>query len=198
MSTTAIRIPLAEAEAIAERLIGRLEDCCTRIAVAGSIRRGKPDVGDVELVAIAKIERFSGGLFDDMGEDVDLLDGRVHMMLDNDEMALRLSKIGQRAFGPKYKRVIFEGFPADLFVTQPAQWGLIYLIRTGPGEYSHQMVTPKNQYTRDGRRGLMPLHLQVRDGWVTHRSTGEQYPTPEERDVYWHWNLPFVEPGART
>lgn len=45
MSQTTERLPLAEARAHAEALVGVLADCCERIEIAGSIRRGRPDVG---------------------------------------------------------------------------------------------------------------------------------------------------------
>ena len=42
------RWPRSEALVVAEEIISRLTSCCKRIAIAGSLRRGKSDVGDIE------------------------------------------------------------------------------------------------------------------------------------------------------
>lgn len=48
------RVPLVEARALADDLVGLLEPFAERIEVAGSVRRERPDVGDLELVAIPR------------------------------------------------------------------------------------------------------------------------------------------------
>jgi len=55
--------PLAEAERVAAALVADLEPYCARIATAGSVRRRKVQVGDIELVAIPRYE--PAGLFGD-------------------------------------------------------------------------------------------------------------------------------------
>ncbi len=59
--STSVRRPLAEGEAIASALVADLEPYCARIQVAGSIRRRKEMVGDIEIVAIPRYE--PDGLF---------------------------------------------------------------------------------------------------------------------------------------
>lgn len=53
---------LAQALAIAEKVKALLAPHCERIEIAGSIRRKKPDVKDIEIVAIPK--PFDTGLFE--------------------------------------------------------------------------------------------------------------------------------------
>ena len=43
---------LEKARDIAEKIEAVLESSCERIMIAGSIRRRKPDVGDIELLCI--------------------------------------------------------------------------------------------------------------------------------------------------
>lgn len=50
------RWPLKEALIIAETLANVLELRCERILIAGSIRRRKPEVGDIELLYIPRFE----------------------------------------------------------------------------------------------------------------------------------------------
>ena len=52
------RIPLAEGVKLANEVVALLETSCERLEVAGSIRRQKETVGDVEIVCIP---RFSTG-----------------------------------------------------------------------------------------------------------------------------------------
>lgn len=50
--STGQRYPAPEARAAANRLIPLLADACERIEIAGSLRRGRAEVGDIELVAL--------------------------------------------------------------------------------------------------------------------------------------------------
>lgn len=48
-----------KAKAIADRLLAQIGPYCERIEIAGSVRRGKPDVHDIEIVAVPKITEMS-------------------------------------------------------------------------------------------------------------------------------------------
>lgn len=52
MSTSAQRYPLAKATRWADQIVDRLAPLVTRIDIAGSIRRGAPDIGDIDLVCM--------------------------------------------------------------------------------------------------------------------------------------------------
>lgn len=49
-TATEQRVPLAEAQARAQELVALMEPHVVRVQVAGSVRRGRPDVGDIDLV----------------------------------------------------------------------------------------------------------------------------------------------------
>ncbi len=51
MSTTTKR-PIQTVMPIAQRLLSALAPNCHRVELAGSLRRGRPMVGDIEIVAI--------------------------------------------------------------------------------------------------------------------------------------------------
>ena len=65
MTTDKTRFPIQIAELVGASLVERLEDVCDRIEVAGSIRRRRQFVGDIEILCIPK----TGGL-DLFGADV--------------------------------------------------------------------------------------------------------------------------------
>jgi hypothetical protein len=81
-------IPLPAATALAAKLVAQLAPYCERIEIAGSVRRQKDIVGDIELVVIPKmIERpvvTQQNLFDAPStqlERVSLLDQQLDRML---------------------------------------------------------------------------------------------------------------------
>src|SRR5687768_9351027 len=62
MSKTDGRIPVAMAWKVAERLRERLAPTCTQFEIAGSLRRQKPTVGDVDIVCVPLLEEPPGML----------------------------------------------------------------------------------------------------------------------------------------
>lgn len=203
------RIPLAEAQPIAERLVALLAPACERIEIAGSIRRRQPDIGDIEIVAVPKFAEPVQDIFGmPAGEMANVLDvfctgfRRAMILMD------RPDKNGRPAWGPKFKRMVYGGIGIDLFsVIAPAQWGVIFAIRTGPADYSHQFVTAQGVTFRDSagclRAGLMPTGLHVHggalyeDGVTDRLDTQRVIPTPEEPDFFAAIGEPYREPWER-
>jgi len=186
------RIPFAQAEELALEVVELVGYSCERIAIAGSIRRRKADVGDVELVCVPRFEVMQADLFaPGEGLSRDLLSARCVELLADWTLAHRLDVNGHAAFGPKFKRLLYGGFPLDLFSPPAECWGVVYCIRTGPAEFSHRLVTPRRQ------GGLCPDFLRFRDGRVWHED-GTLYDTPEEADVFARLGVPFVPPEERV
>ena len=92
------RVPLALAVAIAEEVRALLAPACERLEVAGSIRRRRPDVGDVELVAVPKTAPARLDLFGTAVGERDLLHERCERLLEAETLAQRLESHGRRAF----------------------------------------------------------------------------------------------------
>lgn len=197
-SATETRMARPDAIAIAREFVDRLEATYERLVVAGSIRRRLGMIGDIEIVAVPKVERESTGLFEGMETDVDRLDGRMLALLDNEEVARRRKANGDlMAWGPTWKSLAFKGGPIDLFTPDAGRFGWILVLRTGPAAFSRQLVLPQRDdggrrpKTRDGRPGLLPPHIVPRDGWLTYRTSGERIETTEEADVFELFKLPF-------
>jgi len=177
------KLPLQQAQEEAQRIIELLSPDCERIEVAGSIRRKKPQVGDIELVAIPKMTiavPTVPTLFPPT-DQVSALD------------QFDYSRIGVLVKGgSKFKQVeLHTGQHLDLFiVTPPAQWGVIFTLRTGDENFSHLAVTKK----RFG--GLLPSNLRVSGGAVLKDDI--LIPTPEEADFLRILGLEGLSPEART
>lgn len=175
-------LPLAEAEWLAEQIVGWLAPACTRIAVAGSIRRRKAEVKDIEIVAIAG-EEERPGLFGP--ERASALEALVAGLLGK-----RLAPHPERpANGLKYKRlwVPSHAVQLDLFITTPGQWGNLLAIRTGDADFSQALVL------KASAGGLMPKGYFHHDGHLKHLERGV-VPCPEESDFFRELGIAVVPP----
>lgn len=189
-----IELHLATARDLAERIVGELRPGCRRIEIAGSVRRGKALVGDLEIVAIPE---YSADLLGEVGESA------LEPLLAELLAAGRL--IRGRVSGPRFKNFGIPAVPGlglDLFLVRPETWGVHFAIRTGDASFSKALVTPREA------GGLMPNGWKVEYGRVwraeaAERPLGEGEPcraleTPEERDLFGAYRLPWVEPADRT
>lgn len=199
MNTTGHGMPLEQAQLLAQSLASTLEPGCLRIEVAGSIRRGKAFVRDIELVCVPKP---SGRL------DLLLLtlerEGIGGQRIYRSRAYLEESLASQnrpfvhapdvKRWGERYKRFYVwvneqPGIMAvDLFLTTPQSWGAIFTIRTGPGDFSQALVTHLKHNT--------PYRQQ--DGQVVVQATGEVVAVYEETDYFALAGLPFIPPERRT
>lgn len=207
----------ADALTVAQTMVKYIQPACTRVAIAGSLSRGKPDVKDIEIVAIPNLTplpppRAVFGQPRPQWHKTMLDKLLFEWCLDG---GMRPIKSGE-----KYKQfeiIIPHGTAAsdgtvilkesvepirinlDLFlVTPPAEWGVQMVIRTGPAEFSHWCVTRR----RNG--GALPNMYRVQDGavWIGDREEKNPDPStklsmPEEIDFLNLLDLGWIEPGER-
>jgi DNA polymerase/3'-5' exonuclease PolX len=169
-------LKLDKALPIAQRLVRHFEPYCYDIEIAGSVRRRKPTVGDIEIVAIPKSYN-TDNLFGEstiIGYQTD--DAVKYLMEDGGSQLIKN--------GDRYKQIALpEGINLDLFlVLPPAQWGVIYTLRTGPAEFNKWIVT-KRKYG-----GALPSDCKMKDGAI--RRGGQIIPMPAERDFLSFLGLP--------
>lgn len=171
------KIPLSLAKDVANQLVEQMTPHCKRIEVAGSIRRCKPEIGDIEIVSIPTVELY------------DLTDA----WLSSGVIRHREPK----CWGARLRsfRLAVKGLDdyvqVDLFLQpDPATWGINMLLRTGSAEFSRKMVTVRS------RGGWMPDGYQVRDARVW--AGTKQLDTPEEVAVFALWGMDYVMPPQRT
>jgi hypothetical protein len=221
MSAVAQRMARPDAIEIAKAFVAEIEPYTDQLIVAGSLRRRLAYVGDIEICAVPKVDTVPIGGPDLFGDvrlgGVDMLDLRLTMLLDKGRVQKRETN-GKTAWGPKHKRLLFQGAPIDLFCAvndwnkepakaEPERFGLILTIRTGPAQYSHQLVTEAGKTAVVGKRpggrpitrvGLLPSHLRVQGGWLTSRVSGIRIPTPTEQDFYEMTRLRWLDPWERV
>lgn len=175
---------LETARDIAEGLVKALRPACLRVEIAGSVRRGKPEVKDIELVVVPNKWQPA------FGENIPPLDRKLNEMV-NAGMFQRGDKDGSRL--KTFVVPTVEGnIKLDLFIVlPPAQWGVIYTLRTGPSDFSHWLVTWR------AAGGACPNTLHVQEGCVRELQSEKLIATPEERDFFTALDLGWVEPGER-
>ena len=110
---------LAQAQDIAEKYLNLLRPHCLRIEIAGSIRREKLDVKDIEIVCIP--------------QDVAGFVAQVKQW----------PKVRGEPTGKYTQRNLPEGIKLDLFMAEERNWGNILLIRTGPADFSKWIMGTK-------------------------------------------------------
>lgn len=168
---------LQQAKAIAEELKGLLELACERIEIAGSIRRRKPEVGDIELLCIP---RYVAG--------VDQLDREIGSLFIRRILGFRLNKRGSKVYGPKNKLLVHlpSGIGIDVFSTEEDCWPVALVVRTG-GKVTNQRIA-----TAALRKGYR------------FRAYGDGFDTPNghihcssEREVFEVVGLTYKDPVER-
>lgn len=172
---------LTEAQRIASMVVEVSRPSCTRIAVAGSIRREKSKPKDIEIVAIvADYDR----LFRDLSQLGQFIKPSVPDVIPWDPKP-----------GSKYIRMLLHsGVKLDFFVATTDNWGALLTMRTGPaqgpdGEYGFVPAMFAAWKRRSGGGRML--------GCVPTRPDGTGVPVPEERDFFELCGVKWVEPEAR-
>ena len=175
--------PLAQATQVAEELITLLRPACERIEVAGSIRRQKTQVGDIELLAVPK-EAVTTTVWLERPP----LDARILQLMGGGILKYRLNKNGSRTYGPFNKLLVHtpSGISIDLFSTTLANWGQGLVIRTGPKEFNIKMMAR-----------LKALGLQGHVNQPIQDQNGDPLPCPTEEILFRLLGWRFRPPEER-
>lgn len=124
---------------IAEQIKNELSPYCVKIEIAGSIRRKKSEIGDIEIVAIRRSKDLIG-----LCETIN-----------------RWPKVKGEPTGKYTQRVYRFGegendsIIVDIFFATEKNWGYILLIRTGSKDFSHSMAVRWNQFGYKGEEGML-------------------------------------------
>lgn len=167
---------------------------CERLIIAGSIRRQKPTVGDIEILYVPRLVPAK--------QSLDLFAPAFDNMADQEIAALeaggfltrRLNINGSETFGPKIKLMEHaeSGIPVDLFATTVASWWSYLVCRTGPKESNIAICEAAK------RKGWKWSPFVGFERFITGDAgeTETYYPT-SEKDVFDFAGLQYHEPRRR-
>lgn len=200
----------ADALTIAQDLRARVEPGCEPgyAEIVGSVRRMKHEVHDLELLCkpshVVYVPKFG---------DKRIFSNHLQKILFEmeSEGLLRFidGKEKKRAYWvntSRYQIETLNGFKAEFYiVTPPAQWGVLSVIRTGPGSdednFSRWCVTNRNA------RGGLPDGYKVRHGavWSLEQLDSKLEPLkgafplemPTEQKFFEFIGLEWVQPQFR-
>ena len=184
------KFPAATAMAVADSLVHFLRPFSDRIIVAGSLRRLKAYVGDVEILYIPKFEerKHPEDMFIMRFEN--LVDEQIAELEKTGVLERRKNVNGSEMFGPKNKlmRHIATGIPVDLFATTADAWFNYLTCRTGPADSNTRICVAAQ-----------------RKGWkwnpygngFTNNRTGETKVMESEEAVFKFVGLPYLPPEKR-
>ena len=200
-----------------------LEPVCRpgKLVIAGSIRRRKPDPGDIEIVAYPLIN--STTKHDLFGNVVDTtnynaFDEMCEKLLEEGILTKRPNKHGRFTWGQGVKYALYGETKVDLFsCIPPSSWGATLAIRTGPGDFNKLLVTaakwdgacPRNRKVAGGRAWNLDSALNLEASYDFARMSSTQFlkvaggyidtvPTETEEEFFAALGIPCWDPWDRT
>lgn len=182
------RIQLADARQIISELVDILRPACERIEIAGSVRRGRLEVHDAEVVIIPTPDLLP--LTDDL------------IQYGTAQYALYGEKRTKR-WGQHYRGLLFKNIKCELFMTNEDNWGYQYWLRTGPGDANTFIMKWLNMpHThapirfRDGCGWFARHWRHDGKGWVAEDK--RRLRIASEEDLFAVLGMPFIPPSERT
>lgn len=175
------RVRLQQAKDIADDLLASLANVCEDLYVCGSVRRNKPSVGDIEIVARPD---------------------KPHELLNRLDQMLAVGTIKKAEYGnghrwgDKYRGMIYQRVKVEIFIADRDNLGYIQWLRTGPGD--------ANQYLMD----MLKRHqssIRLSDGYAWHVTYyGDTFEKinklriPTEWDFFRLFGMPLIPPAVRN
>jgi DNA polymerase (family 10) len=181
------KFPRQAAIEVARQLHAWLGPSCDRVIFAGSLRRRKQFVGDIEILYIPKFETAPDGLFDT--KQLNLSDQAIDRLLSIGAIQKRPNTLGHDSWGQKNKLALHTetGIPIDLFAATARNWWNYLVCRTGGAENNVRIAAAAQS-----------------KGWKWHPYNagftdqhGNLVSVTSEEDVFRHVGLPYLQPWER-
>lgn len=167
-------LPRPEVEPLAFKILGLINPLCTRCEVAGSFRRGKAIINDLDVVVQPRgLPGCWLQLLKNVRDEFDAVTEKQ-----GDKLAtLYLPFASQKGRGH---------IQVDLYRADPTTWGILLLVRTGSKEHNVKLC---NLAIQKGLRLQYSVGLTDKSGRVIAGRT--------EEDVFVALGLPFIPPAKR-
>ncbi len=185
---------LKRAKQIAIILSSKLQPYCKAIHIAGSIRREKKEVGDIEIVCAPK-DQISTDLFGNV-----IATNRCPNFC---SAAFNLGRVIKGNPTGKYIQIeLSEGINLDLFMPDDEDYFRQLAIRTGSAEYSNKVIAAawlKNGWCGSDK-GLRKIKDCVRreNSWVCVVPNAERPPAWNSEQEFYDWiKVRWIPPHLR-
>lgn len=201
------KFPRADAQKLADQLMApryKLGDFCERWEIAGSIRRKKAFVSDIEFVYIPILDErpkkvkatdqmeFGIAPKEPEMEEFAYLDEAIEVLVGEGILEKRRKKDGTIMFGKwvKLMRHVHTGIPVDFFACTADGWWTTLVSRTGGKDSNTELATRALRlgYTwNPGGRGFTSLS----DETII-------FPVNSEEDAFRFVGMPYLRPELRA
>lgn len=172
MSDTTKR-PFIQALPIAQKITAGIADACKEVIIAGSIRRQRPMIGDIEIVAIPDGDKLYS-----------LLDAKL-------EAGTIRHVTPRKRWGERQRSFIFADWMVEIWIQpDPATFPVNLMIRTGSADFSRNMVKKKSI------GGWMPDWYKIEGSRIV--CDGQPIAIENESEIFELWGIEYVEPIDRT
>lgn len=168
------------AQGAAQNLVKLLQPACRQIEIAGSIRRRKPEVHDIDLVVWPLFDLSTTPDFFGLGMTMTNKPSRLMDLLAAKNLAVM-------APDAKIVRLIWGGIPVELYICEPdgSNWGALLQMRTGPAEFNRRLASRAKK-----------MNLKYVAGYGIYRES-ERIDDGTEAGVFTALNLPWTDPPVR-
>ncbi len=192
---------LENAQKLAISICEKLKPHTTKLHIAGSVRRKKPNVKDIEIICRPLyIEQDSDDLFT-----------TKKIMVISPEFTTIVESLGQIQKGNTHGRYVkiflHEKEQLDLFIPVEEDFYRQYAVRTGPAEYSHKVIA--SGWLKKGWVGSDLGLRQKKDcvpheqpggkvSWECVRNKNSRPPVWDSEESFFQWlEVPYLKPELR-
>jgi DNA polymerase/3'-5' exonuclease PolX len=170
-------IPYKTAWAVAKKIVQELSPACERVEIAGSLRRAKPAVHDIDIVLLPRLSSGVG-----LQASASRLDEILSALINRG--SLRVVRDGD-----KIRSFIATktGIPIDIYIATHDTWATLLLIRTGSREHNIQLAQRARQ-----------LGMKLRaSGDGIENQDGELIKIQSEDQIFTLLKVPYFPPQKR-
>ncbi len=165
------RVSREEGLEVAGEVFRELKGTCERMEACGSLRRGKPDVGDVDLILLPWRSTLPGA---NPEAGLIALEAVLHRMF------------GTQKNGKPKRSGLVRGVQVDVLITTPEGWGACLMHWTGSAEWNVRQrgVAMKLGYKLN-EKGLWEGETRIAGATEeeVYKALGEKWTEPKDREV---------------
>ena len=196
-----IKFPLADALSLAHEMMlpsgHNLGAACARWQIAGSIRRKKPLVSDIEIIFVPRLRAVPPPQLElGMGlpatpVTVSLMDERLNELMRQGILEKRKSSSGSPMCGPLVKLLVHvhTQIPIDFFACSAPGWWTTLVSRTGGKDSNTELA---------GRANRLGFTWNPGGVGFTRISDGVEFPILTEEAAFRFVGMPFLPPEHRA